>query len=1169
MARDAAEMPFLDHLEELRTRILRSLAALIVGVGAGIWVVQRFALIDLLKRPIAPYLPEGRLVILSPTEPILIVLKLGAIVGLVLVSPFLLFQLWAFLSPALYEREKKAIVPALVVGMLLFLLGGSLGFAIIVPKALSVLLGFQPDVFQNLITYEKYFGFVLQIVLALGISFELPLVMVILAVLGVVTPPMLSRFRRHAIVLSFVAGAILSPGADVFSMFLMTVPLIFLYEVGLAGAVVVHRRRLRQAAASAAVAALALLGGAARGEAQQPPPRPPVPVTRAGADSLADSLRRAAMQLRDSASARRLGLPSAPSRQFEPADSVVRDLMDRLGFQLTRFRADTAIARSAEGEIDLRGRAMTERSATIMEAAAIRYRQDGCELVALGQPKLFGQGSPLVGDTVRFDTCRERGVIQSALTTVAEQGANWFVRGNLAIDSASTRVYAASSEVTSCDLPVAHYHFGIKQVKWVSRSTMVARPAVLYIRDVPILWLPFLFQDTRPGRRSGILPPQFGLNDIIRPSGGYNRQVTGAGYYWAPSDYFDIAARVDWFANRYFQWGLVGGYRWLDRFLNGEVSYSRRSEPEGASGWELGLRHSQNFDLSTSLTAQISYASNTSIIDRNAVDPVLSTQQMNSSVNLQRRFAWGNVALGGSRRQNISDGTGSQSLPSLSISPKPFELRSGVTWSPGLTMTNSTEFGPARLGSVVVMPDGTVDTLPAELSARNTSVSFDTPLTIGTFNWRNAIRVVDRENADRTLTTYRVPDETTADPLDSVTVTRVANGGFATVLNWDTGINLPILFQRTWKLQPSVNIVDVVPGQGFGVRNERTGGQWAFQGKRAEFRLTANPTFFGFYGGLGPLSRIRHSVSPSFSFAYSPEARVSEAFADAIRQPGRPLERVSPAARRMSVSLTQNFEGKSRRPAGDTTSDERNLPKLKILSITTSGLDYDLEQAQEEGRTGWVTQSITNGILSDLVPGLQLSLSHDLWDGPVGFQDSKFSPFLSSVSASFGLSSGTLRGVLALFGLASPPTGSTPPPAGPPPLQPGFGMQQQSARGGGIQQFGMGGGRGFQSTVNLAISRTRPPEDPDAPRTPTQSSITFSSRLSPTQYWGLTWDTSYNATDKRFEYHRLRLERDLHEWRAGFNFYRNANGNFSLFFSVYLTDLPDLKADYNQTTIAR
>ncbi len=1176
MPREAAEMPFLDHLEELRTRILRSLAALVVGVGVGIWVVQQFAIIEILKAPIAPFLPSGRLVILSPTEPIMIVLKLGAILGAVLVSPFLLFQVWGFLSPALYDREKKAIIPALTVGLLLFLTGAVLGFTIVVPRALPVLFGVQVGVFENMITYDKYFGFVIQICLALGISFELPLVMIILAVLGVVTPAMMSRFRRHAIVLSFVAGAILSPGADVFSMLLMTAPLIVLYEVGLAGAKVVQRRKLRRAAASASLVWLvAALGGAATLAAQEPPPRPPVKVlTRPdsvrGDSASADSVRLRALQTRDSVAAARLGLPRAPSRQFAPADSVMRDLLDRLGFAVTRFRGDTAVVRAEAGEIDLVGRAMAERGGATVEADRIRHRQESCELLALGSPRLFGQGSPVIGDTVRFDTCRERGVVQSALTTVEEQGANWFVRGNLAIDSAQTRVYAAGGEVSSCDLPVPHFHFSVKQVKWVSRSMMVARPAVLYIRDVPILWLPFLFQDTKPGRRSGILPPQFGLNDIIRPTGRYNRQVTGAGYYWVPNEFIDLSARVNWYANRYFEWVVRTNYRWLDRFVQGDLEYSSRREPEGARGYRIGWNHTQNFSLTTSLNARVDYASNTSIINRNAIDPLLTTQQVSSSLNLQRRFAWGSAALGGNRRQTLTDGAGQQTLPSLSISPKPFDIGQHLTWSPGLTASSTSEFGTSRTPTIVVRPDGTVDTLAVELNARSTNLNLDTPLRFGTFNWRNALRITDRENAQRVTTTYRVPDESTPDPTDSVTVSRVSNGGFSTDLRWDTGINLPILFQGSWKLQPSLNVVDVLPSYGFGVRNERTGGEWVFQGKRAELSLSANPTFFGFYGGLGPLSRIRHSVSPSLRFAYSPRAAVSERFADAVRLPGGELQRESPVSRRAGIALSQNFEGKAKRAEGDTLTDERNLPKVRLLSINTSGVDYDFEQAKEPGRTGWVTPTVTNQLQSDLVPNLQLSFTHDLWDGPVGFEDSEFAPFLTSVSASFNVTGGTLRGLASLFGLGGTTTGTTGPrPPTQPAFQPGFGPQETGARGPGMQQFGGGASGSFQSTINLSINRARPSDDPNVPSIPTQSSVTLRTRLSPTRYWGLSWDTAYNATDKKFEYHRLSLERDLHEWRAAFNFYRNPNGNFSLFFTVFLTDLPDLKADYNQTTIAR
>lgn len=1168
MSREAAEMPFLDHLEELRGRILRSLAALIVGLGIGIWAVQEFLLVEFLKAPIAPYLPDGRLVILSPTDPIMILLKLGALVGLVLASPVILWQLWAFLSPALYAKEKKAIVPALFAGMVLFFVGSWLGFAIVVPKALSVLLNVQAGVFETMITYDRYFGFVMRLVLAFGLAFELPLLMILLAVLGVVTPAMLSRFRRHAIVLACVGGALVSPGPDVFSMMLMTVPLVFLYEVGLAGVVIVHRRQVRRAAASAALAILLLLAaGVPDAAAQEPPPRQRVSPT-----ATLDSLRHAATALRDTAVARRLGLPTGPSRQFSPADSVIRDLMDRLGFTLTRFRADSAAVRAGDGQVALRGSALTERDGVTLEAEEIRYREDSCELRAVGQPKLFGQGSPVVGDTVRFDTCVERGVVQAALTTLEEQGANWFVRGNLAIDSAATRAFAADGEFTSCDLPVPHYHFAIHQVKWVSRSMLVARPAVLYVRDVPILWLPFLFQDTRPGRRSGLLPPQFGINDIVRPNSGYNRQISGAGYYFAPNEYLGVALRTDWYANRYFEWTAEAEYRWLERFTSGRLQYSRRREPEGASGFQVRWDHQQNFNLTTSLTANVNYMSNTSIVNRNAIDPFVSTQQVSSSINLQRRMAWGSIALGGSRRQNISDGVGSQTLPSLTISPKPVDIGTAITWSPGLSATTSTRFGPSPRPTIVVRPDGGVDTLRAELSARESSVGLDTPLRIGNFNWRNAIRIADRENAERSVTTYRIPDPNSTNPADSITVTRIANGGFSSDLSWDTGINLPLLFRSTWKLQPSVNIVNVLPGQAFAVRNERTGGDWVFQGKRAELRLTAAPTFFGFYGGIGPLSRIRHSISPNLSFAYSPPATVSEKFADAVRTPGRPLDRESPVSRRASISLTQNFEGKARRAAGDTITDERNLPKYRLLSINTSGVDYDFEQAKEEGRTGWVTSTVTNSVQSDLVPGLQLSLAHDLWKGPVGFKGTEFAPFLSSVSASFSLTANTFRGIGALFGLVSPPAEGGPRagvPVREPAFQPGFGAQASMGGARGMQQFGLGAGGGFSSNISVSVSRARPLDDPSAPRTPTQSSITFASRLQPTTYWGLSWETSYNATDKRFEYHRLRLERDLHEWRAGFNFIRNANGNFSLFFSIYLTDLPDLKADYNQSTIIR
>src|SRR3954452_410142 len=270
----AGEMPFLDHLEELRSRILRSLGAVVVGSALGLWLVQRFQLVNLLKKPIAPFLTGGKLIVTSPTEPVMIVFKLGFLVGLVLASPVILWQTWAFLAPALYAREKRALVPSLFIGLVLFLTGMVLAYLFVVPQALRVLFSFQTEAIAPFITYDAYFGFVLQVTLALGISFELPLIIIILSWLGVVGPTELNRFRRYAIVLAFIAGAVLSPGADVLSMVMMTVPLIVLYEVGFAGSLILQRRRRRADRESLAgkTAGVFLLLGllGARAEAQVP-----------------------------------------------------------------------------------------------------------------------------------------------------------------------------------------------------------------------------------------------------------------------------------------------------------------------------------------------------------------------------------------------------------------------------------------------------------------------------------------------------------------------------------------------------------------------------------------------------------------------------------------------------------------------------------------------------------------------------------------------------------------------------------------------------------------------------------------------------------------------------------------------------------------------------------
>jgi sec-independent protein translocase protein TatC len=268
-------MPFLDHIEELRWRILRSLLAVVVATLVGWVIVERVDVLGLLIRPIAPLIPGGRLKFTSPTEPFFITLKFAFVIGLLLASPYIIYQVWAFLSPALYERERRVIMPALSVGVLLFLAGAAAAYYWVLPRALRVLLSFQQSVLEPIITANNYFGFAAQIIAAFGLITELPLVIVILAALGVVTPEFLARNRRYAIVISAIAAALLSP-PDAVSMVLMMVPLWLLYELSIVCAWVVTRRRARrertgQGAALVLVLCLGAAGGL-RGQAR--PPRP-------------------------------------------------------------------------------------------------------------------------------------------------------------------------------------------------------------------------------------------------------------------------------------------------------------------------------------------------------------------------------------------------------------------------------------------------------------------------------------------------------------------------------------------------------------------------------------------------------------------------------------------------------------------------------------------------------------------------------------------------------------------------------------------------------------------------------------------------------------------------------------------------------------------------------
>ena len=240
------EMPFLDHLEELRWRILWSAIALAVGSVIGFFIVQWIDLINLLMQPIQPHLEGERLVFTRPTDAFLLRLKLSVLVGALVAAPVIVWQIWAFLSPALYEHERRRIVPATIAGVGLFLAGAWMAYLWILPAVLRIMLSprFLGEALEPLITAGEYFSFATQIIVAFGLVFELPLVMVMLAALGLVSPRFFARHRPYAVLVGSVVAAFVTP-PDIFSMLMMLGPIILLYEIGIGLGKLIWKRRER------------------------------------------------------------------------------------------------------------------------------------------------------------------------------------------------------------------------------------------------------------------------------------------------------------------------------------------------------------------------------------------------------------------------------------------------------------------------------------------------------------------------------------------------------------------------------------------------------------------------------------------------------------------------------------------------------------------------------------------------------------------------------------------------------------------------------------------------------------------------------------------------------------------------------------------------------------
>lgn len=866
-------------------------------------------------------------------------------------------------------------------------------------------------------------------------------------------------------------------------------------------AAVVLARRTTTALAWVAVACLGVAAAAPIAQAQRPRPvgiqQRADSIARARADSVAratgDTLRprTAADSARLREAVGRSGLDSVKAKlavQWLPPDSVMSALLSRQGYSVTRYQGENVVFKAQEHTMNLVGkRAAVQRDSATLVGDTIQFNDSTNIVIARGDTLLLsdpsqGQDDIMALGSIRYDVNNRRGVVRN-VTTAVESGQRWVVHGDIAAfkgdstDAGRAAFYARDGWLTSCEELEPHYHFAARELKLVSKNVMVARPAVLYIADIPVMWLPFVFQDMRGGRKSGILAPRIGFNQIFRQSPFLRRTIEDVGYYFALSDYFDAQVSMDWrsdarstaFDPGYLKFTGQTQYRWRDRFISGTLAASYHYLRNGQTNTQYSLNHQQEFSQRTRLNATFNYVTNTTIQRNISFNPQQSLQTIRSSMNYSTGRGPFTVNVGGTQTQYPGRSQLDRDFPSLGITTKPIRVGENFTWTPGLNISNAQSFDIDQVGDfgfryIRDPVSGALDSLRIRRNTRRTSISFDTPIQFYGFNLRNAIRISDVLNDfPQRRTIYTDVNDTTSK------VERVFARDYVTGLDWDTGFNLPSFLQGSWNITPNVSFQKVDGRSPLIVRTERTGGKFVAQSMRPSYGVSVSPKLFGFFPGFGPVERIRHAIEPQVIFAYTPKGNVSNEFLAANGDIAQGYLGNN-EQNTISLGLATSFEAKLRARESDAPADSaapalgggggmEESRKVKLLSLTFTTLSYDFVRARKSsGGTGLNNRTFDYTARSDLLPGFDFGVSYSLFLGDPVSDTAKFKPYREGIRGTLTLDaqSPLVRGMARMFGIRMMDAAQR------------RQQEQQEQRPGGRRDGGLVANRPIQGSVNQA-----------------------------------------------------------------------------------------------------
>ena len=915
--------------------------------------------------------------------------------------------------------------------------------------------------------------------------------------------------------------------------------------------------------------------------------------------------------------------------RWSETDSVMQALMARPGYSGTRYQGNKVVFDARTRTLLLEGkRAGIGRDRTLLVADSIRYNDSTKMIFARSDTVWLRDPDQAAADVIAlgrmdYNVAARRGSVTNISTSV-ETGQTWYVDGRQAAfvgdttGGGRTTFYARNGSITSCDDEVPDYHFEAKEIKLVSKNILVARPAVLYIADVPVMWLPFIFQDMRSGRRSGVLTPRFGVSELFRNSPTYRRHAENLGYYFAISDYMDAELSFDWRSGSrpsegdpgWVRFNGIWQYRWLDRFLSGSLRTGHHAQRDGSSNTSVSWNHSQSFSQTTSLNTNINFVTNTAVQRTTTFDPRQVLATIRSNASYQTQFGQTRLSVGGSRTQYPGRKQVSQSLPNLSISSPTIAVTPWFDWTPSFDLQNNQEFDIDQAGEFTYrylqQPDGTTDSVRRKRDYRQTAVNLNTPIKIAGWSLTTTLRASDTDqNYPSTLVLL--------DPADTTRrITRVFARRFRSDVDWRSSFSLPSIAQGTLNITPMLSFDNVDPGP-FWVRTELSGGRFVHQSKRARAGVSASPTLFALIPGFGPVSRFRHAITPGLSYSYAPKATVSEEYLRALNT--NPVGYLGANAQNMvTLSMSHVLEAKL---ASSDTSSAAQPKKIKVLAMNFSSLGYDFERARQTGRSGFATDRFSYDLTSDLLPSFRAAVGYSLYEGSILSDSARFKPYRESIDASFTLNSqsGIFAALNRVFGRAvrqgSPSLESVTPSADDARAN---AIASTPSAGAAIRntQIGVPRTQGWQAQFTFSSQRQRPPtgnglviehdptticqaylinpiqhqacieEQSTRPtggvplpgttaggafiRTPGRDNLQSQMSFNITPKWSATWGTNYDFSARKFGSHAVTLMRELHDWNAVFSFNQAPNGNFAFSFFIALTAQPDLKFNYDKQT---